>query len=57
MVAALKKLAASAVIKRDELTVAVVTGAGPRTQDIVSDIVRPFAIQPNLESFVEVLGV
>lgn len=57
VVAALKKLAASEVIKRNELTVAVVTGAGPRTQDIISDIVRPFTIQPSLESFVEVLGV
>jgi threonine synthase len=57
VVAALKKLAASGVIKRNELTVAVVTGAGPRTQDIISDIVRPFTIQPSLESFVEVLGV
>jgi threonine synthase len=57
VIAALKKLAASGVIKSNELTVAVVTGAGPRTQDIISDIVRPFTIQPNLESFVEVLGV
>ncbi len=57
VVAALRKLAASGVIKRNELTVAVVTGAGPRTQDVISDIVRPFTIQPSLESFVEVLVV
>jgi threonine synthase len=57
VVAALRKLAASEVIKRNELTVAVITGAGPRTQDIIADIVRPFTIQPSLESFVEVLGV
>ncbi len=57
VVAALRKLAASGVIKRNELTVAVVTGAGSRTQDIISDIVRPFTIQPSLESFVEGLGV
>jgi threonine synthase len=57
VIAALKKLATSGAIKRNELTVAVVTGAGPRTQDTVSDIVRPFTIQPNLESCVEVLGV
>jgi len=57
VVAALKKLMTSGVIKRNELTVAVITGAGPRTQDIISDIVRPFTIQPRLESFVEVLGV
>jgi len=57
VVGALKKLAASGTVKREELTVAVITGAGPRTQDIVSDTVHPFAIHPSLESFVEVLGV
>jgi threonine synthase len=57
VIAALKKLSASGVIKRNELTVAVVTGAGPRTQDVISDIARPFTIQPSLESFVEVIGV
>jgi threonine synthase len=57
VVGALKRLAASGAIKKDELTVAVITGAGPRTQDTIPDIVRPFTIQPSLESFVEVLGV
>jgi len=57
VVSALRKLAASGLIKRNELTVALITGAGPRTQDIISDIVRPFTIQPSLESFEEVLGV
>ncbi|MGQ9545584.1 MAG: pyridoxal-phosphate dependent enzyme [Dehalococcoidia bacterium] len=57
VVAALKKLAASRVIKRNELTVAIITGAGPRTQDIISDVVQPFAIQPKLKSFKEVLGL
>ncbi len=57
VVGALRKLAASGVIKRNELTVALITGAGPRTQDIISDIVHPFTIQPSLESFEEVLGV
>jgi len=44
------------VIKRSELTVAFITGAGPRTQEIVSDTVQPFTVQPNLESFEEALG-
>jgi threonine synthase len=57
VVGALRKLAASGVIKRNELTVAVITGAGPRTQDIVSDIVRPFTIEPSLASFEDVLSV
>jgi threonine synthase len=57
VVGALRKLAASGVIKRNELTVAVITGAGPRTQDIISDIVRPFTIEPSLSSFEDALGV
>ena len=56
VIGVLKKLAASGVIKRNELTVAFITGAGPRTQDIVSDLVQPFTVQPSLESFEEVLG-
>ncbi len=57
VIGALRKLAASGVIKKSELTVAFITGAGPKTQDIISDIVQPFTIQPSLESFEEVLGV
>ncbi len=57
VVGALRKLAASGVIKRNELTVAFITGAGPRTQEILSDIVRPFTVRPALESVEEVLGV
>jgi len=57
VVGAVKKLAASGVIKRNELTVAFITGAGPRTQEIVADTVRPFTVQPALESVEEVLGV
>ncbi len=56
VIAGLKKLVASGVIKRNELTVAFITGAGPRTQETVSDIVQPFTVQPSLESFEEVLG-
>ncbi len=56
VISALRKLVASGAIKRNELTVAFITGAGPRTQDIVSDLVQPFVVQPNLESFEEVLG-
>ncbi|MDO8687457.1 MAG: pyridoxal-phosphate dependent enzyme, partial [Dehalococcoidales bacterium] len=56
VIAVLKKLAASGLIKRDELTVAFITGAGPRTQEILADIVHPFTVEPNLESFEEVVG-
>jgi len=57
VIGALKKLAASGVIKRNELTVAFITGAGPRTQEIVADIVQPFTVQPTLEAVEGVLGV
>ena len=57
VIGALKKLAASGVIKRNELTVAFITGAGPRTQEIVEDVVQPFTVRPTLESVEEVLGV
>ncbi len=57
VIGALKKLAASGVVKRNELTVAFITGAGPRTQEIVEDVVQPFTVRPSLESVEEVLGV
>ena len=57
VVGALRKLAASGVIKRNELTVAFITGAGPRTQEVVADIVHPFTVRPALASVEEVLGV
>ncbi len=56
VIGGLRKLVASGAIKRNQLTVAFITGAGPRTQEIVSDVVQPLAIQPTLESFEEVLG-
>ncbi len=56
VIGGLKKLVASGLIKRNELTVAFITGAGPKTQETVSDIVQPFTVQPSLESFEEVLG-
>jgi threonine synthase len=57
VIGSLKKLAEAGRIKKNELTVAFITGAGPRTQDIVSDIVQPFSIKPTLESVEEALGV
>jgi len=56
VIASLKKLVTSGLIKRNELTVAFITGAGPRTQEIVSDIAKPFTVQPTLESFEEAVG-
>jgi len=56
VIGVLKKLATSGIIKRHEVTVAYITGAGPRTQDVVADVVQPFRVQPTLESVAEVLG-
>ncbi len=56
VVAGLKKLVASGAIKKNDLTVIFITGAGPRTQEIVTDIVCPIAIQPTLESFENAIG-
>ncbi len=57
VIAGLKKLAASGVVKRNELTVAYITGAGPRTQEVVADTVQPFIVQPTVQSVEEVLKV
>ena len=57
VIASLKKLVASGEIKRHEVTVAFITGAGPRNQESVSDMVQSFTVQPNLESFNKVLGL
>jgi len=57
VIGALRKLAASGVIKRKEFTVAFITGAGPRTQEIVADIIQPFTVRPTVESVEEVLKV
>ncbi len=56
VIGVLKKLAASGTIKRNDLTVAVITASGLKTQEAVADVVRPFEIQPTVESFEEVLG-
>ena len=53
VVAALKKLVSSGTIDKRELTVALITGAGPRTQEVLYDIVKPITVQPTLESFEE----
>lgn len=57
VVGALSKLVASGAIKRDDLTVAFITGAGPRTQEIVADTVQSIATQPTLESLEKVLDM
>ncbi len=56
VIASLKKMAAAGVIRRDQVTVACITGAGPRTQDVVSDVVKPLEIEPSVDAFRKAAG-
>jgi len=57
VVAGLKKLAESGRIKKDEVTVAFITGAGLKTQEAVMDTLEPpLRIEPSIVSFEEALG-
>lgn len=56
VVSAVKKLAETGQIKRDQLTVICLTGAGPRTQEIVADVVQTINVKPQqVESFEEIM--
>ena len=54
-IAGLKKLAEAGVIKRNDLTVAYITGSGLKTQEPVSDIVDPVMVEPTISSFEDAL--
>jgi len=55
-VAVLKKLVEQGVIKKDELTVALITGAGIKTVEAVADsLCQPIRIKPKLKAFEEAL--
>lgn len=56
VIASLKKLVASGAIKKNQLTIAYITGGGPRSQEVVADIVKPLVVEPTLESFQKALG-
>jgi threonine synthase len=55
VISALKYLAKSGAIKRDELTVAYITGNGLKTQEAVEDVVRPLVVAPSMSSFEQAL--
>ena len=55
VVSGLKYLAATGAIKRDDLTVAYITGNGLKTQEAVEDVVHPLTIEPTLSSFEQAL--
>lgn len=56
VIGVLKKLVASGTIKKNDLTVAVITASGLKTQEAVANVVSPFIVEPTIESFEEVLG-
>jgi len=56
VIAGLRKLVTSGIIRRNELTVVFITGAGLKTQEVIAERVHPLVIQPTLESFEEVFG-
>ena len=57
VIAGLKRLASSGLIKKSELTVAFITGAGSRTQEVVADIVQPHIVQTAVQSVEQALKV
>ena len=52
-VSALRNLAASGVIGADDLVVALITGNGLKTQEVVAHEARPIAIEATVDSFEE----
>jgi threonine synthase len=57
-IACLKKLIASGQVRRDELTVAYITGNGLKTQEAVEDHLSPsMRVRPTLESFEAALAI
>ncbi|MCE2465942.1 MAG: threonine synthase [Dehalococcoidia bacterium] len=56
VISGLRYLASSGAIKRDELTVAYITGNGLKTQEAVEDVVHPLLIDPSISSFEQALN-
>ena len=55
VISSLKHLVKTGAIKRDELTVAYITGNGLKTQEAVEDVVHPLPIVPTMTSFEEAI--
>ncbi len=51
VVSGLRRLAKKGIIKRDELTVAYVTGNGLKTQEVVEELINPIETAPDYEAF------
>jgi threonine synthase len=51
VISGLKELVAQGRVKRDEVTVAYITGNGLKTQEVVEHLVDPVQIPPDYEAF------
>ena len=51
VISGLKRLAEAGVIKKDEVTIAFITGNGFKTQEVVEHLVNPMPIKPTYSSF------
>ena len=51
VISGLKRLAEAGVIKKDEVTIAFITGNGFKTQEVVEHLVDPMPIKPTYSSF------
>ena len=56
VISGLKHLVEKGVIKRDEVTVAFITGNGLKTQEAVEEMVHPLMVMPTMSSFEEALN-
>jgi threonine synthase len=57
VIASLRKLVARGIVNKDQVTVALITGAGPRTQEVVSYTIRTLKVRPSVESFQEAISL
>ncbi len=56
VISALRDLAQRGVIKRDEVTVAYVTGNGLKTQEAVMHVLKPLTIESTVNAFQQAMG-
>lgn len=56
VIAGLQRLAASGTIQRGQVVVAFLTAAGPRTQEIMTNVVQPIHVPASIEDFRKVVG-
>ena len=57
VISGLKHLVQKGTIKRDEVTVAYITGNGLKTQEAVEDVVKPLVISSTVSSFEEAINI